>query len=500
MKHFLHIVFAFLALILTVTSCSKNDDNNPTPTEEEKDYETVNFSLTATLTHISGNINGTELKSTFANDDIIEISNTQILYEPLILTSTDCKGKSSATFSGEMKVKKGASLSNTKLTAVLKNTNNKSLYNGGKPFNDVKGISSLADETDLYSYWVCENFAYNGDGLNINLVQNTVFVQFNIPFAVKVDIKNGQAVYSSIVSVGNCFAVPIGSTIECKPLKLEKCLESKDKAFYTISSTTPKDCLSGLFSIGEDKQVFFCKSNLQYRPLDGAWRLAENQYVKCFDKDVELSYDFGDDFANWLGEDKWTDLFRWGSWIVGGYPNKTGTLNDYQVPVDANNNLIGTCAFGSEWTVLSDEEWDYLFSKRTDASQKCGGALIDDIKGWVIVPDDFIAPDGIKPFEAPFDVLIENMPNKYTKEEWTKMESAGAVFLRRSGDIYKGYSKTTTYSYTLNAYQTKTYDDLNGYDIWFDELACKYDYHDKTITRALPIRLVQEATPTVKIE
>ena len=52
--------------------------------------------------------------------------------------------------------------------------------------------------------------------------------------------------------------------------------------FNTLSSKTkmqlPEGALPGLFSVGEGKQVYFSKGNLQYRATTRTWRFAEHQY------------------------------------------------------------------------------------------------------------------------------------------------------------------------------------------------------------------------------
>jgi hypothetical protein len=83
--------------------------------------------------------------------------------------------------------------------------------------------------------------------------------------------------------------------------------------------------------------------------------------------------------------------------------------------------------------VLLKSEWTYLLQKRKDAEQKYGSAQIldADVKGIVLLPDEFVLPDGLvfQPFEMfDFDDPKETM-NVYTIDDWTRMEQAGAVFL-----------------------------------------------------------------------
>lgn len=455
MKTYINTLICFLALSLIATSCHKDDNEDPTHIEE-KDFQTVPYSFTATLTPMSDNPEGIELKKAFANGDVIEVTNAQILYEPLVLSCTEFNGKTSATFSGELKVKKDVDVASTlSLSAVLKNTNTKTLYNSGKPFTDVVEISNTTDGFDQYSYWSCANIVDN----KIELTQSTVFVKVNMPFGIDATIKNGQAEFSDVVLGEKYFAAANGTSIESKTLKVSKTLNDKDKLFYTISSTLPKDCLPGIFSISENKTVFFSKGNLQYKIDNGqdSWQLAPQQYNTCFDVSNQNAVDLGEDYANYPLTDNWTDLFWWGAWIKELAHNRSGSNTDnYDIPIGADNCISGTCAFGAEWSVLSVDEWDYLIGKRPDANKKNGGAIVANKQGWIILPDVWNTPEGIKPFVAPYDEVkyVDDIPNHYTAEEWEKMESAGAVFLPFTGEDMFG----TACSF-MDDYQTKTYKD-----------------------------------------
>ena len=466
MTSYRNILLLLLVLVFTATSCKKDGPTPESPVEEEK-YETVPLTITIGITPMSGDVDGTVLKQSFANGDVIEITNHDLLYEPLIISTNGNEGKTSATFNVEMKVKKNAELvsGSSQLTAVLKNGTK---YNEGKPYEDVKQLSSLNECVEQYSYWSCENFTYNADNISINLTQSTVFLNINL-FGAKVTMKYGLGFYSEIVS-GNCFyAVPFGTTIECNGLNLQQCLDVKDKYLYRIGFSVPTNCLNGLFSVGENKAVFFSKGNLQYRPMDGTWRLAPQQMHRCFT--ATKSFDLGENYANWMGEDKWTDLFYWES------------LNDC------------ISAYGSEWSLLSIDEWNYLCEQRPNAKNKRGGAIVNGVEGWVILPDDWVSPEGVTQFDGDYEVkYAKDIPNVYTLEEWTKMESAGAVFLPGTG--YLSGTKFQIYvSFLSIDYQTLSYDEVNdwGMVMSFNDMmnsSCRYN-RSYPLTDAFPVRLVQ---------
>lgn len=485
MKKYFSILF-FLPLLLAV-SCHKSDDGKePEPVPEPKEYETEPFTVKAVKT------GGEDLNLTFLAGDVIEISNPQILFEPAVLVSENCAGQKEAVFSGELKVKPDAVLtSDTRLSAVLKNGEN---YNGGKPFSDVVELSSLSD-ADRYCYWSCGDFAYNQGGVNLSFEQSTVFVEFNIPFVgAKASLKYGMAYFSDVIAGNRFFAVPSGTSLEISNLDFKCDFSGKEKSFYKITASMPEGCLPALFSIGEDRQVFFSKGNLQYRPMDGAWRLAENQYESCLEDMQEV----GDDYSDWMGEDKWTDYFLWGAWIEGGKPYSTNRL-DYVAPVDGNGNLDGVCAFGSQWTVLSYDEFVYLLEKRPDASKKNGGALVNGLLGRIFLPDDWIDPEGVKPFVGEFDVKYEkDIPNRYSIEEWKIMESSGAVFLPSIGELFGTFCLGGSGSSCV--YSTSTYvaDTERGRKIYF--LITSNLYAEYDVDFAYPVRLVQNLDPNVKAE
>ena len=423
MKTYINTLICFLALTLIVTSCNKDDNEDPKPIEEEKDFKTYPYSFTATLAPISGNNEGIELKQTFANGDVIEVTNAQVLYEPLVLSCTEFNGQTSATFSGEMKVKKDADLaSNLHLSAVLKNTNTKTLYNSGKPITDVMEIINSTDDFNQFCYWSCENIVDN----KIELVQSTVFLEINIPFGAKINMENGLAVFSDAIKGKHYFAIPNGTKIEVSSINVEQVVKVSDKVFYQIAADVPENCIPGLFSIGDNSYAYFSKGNLQYRPLDGAWRIAPLQYQRGINLNQLTS--LGENYSQWQGEDKWTEFFTWGTWVVGGKPSSTSTnIDDFTNTVDDEGNLVGDCAIGKEWVVPTYNEWDYILFKRANADQKRGFSSINGVRGLVLLPDDFNMPDGIT-FVAEQDALIE-----FTLEQWTKMESEGAVFLPAFG-------------------------------------------------------------------
>ena len=114
------------------------------------------------------------------------------------------------------------------------------------------------------------------------------------------------------------------------------------------------------FSVSADKQVVFSMGNLQHHPKNGEWRFAANQYDYLSGANANLAADY----------DGWVDMFRWSTdnpaalWGVSASTTKSDYLGNF---VDWGNNLIGSDT-ANTWYTLTADEWQYVFTKRTNAS------------------------------------------------------------------------------------------------------------------------------------
>ena len=169
--------------------------------------------------------------------------------------------------------------------------------------------------------------------------------------------------------------------------------------------------LSGAFSVAAGRQVHFSKGNLQYQASTNTWRFAENQY------DVPGT------------NSGWIDLFGWGT---GNNPTLySKDNNDFSTFVDWGKNAISNG--GNEanlWRTLTNEEWAYLSGTRANASALFGHSTVNGISGLIILPDDWQNIDGLS-FTPGTGEYSQNI---YTIEQWSMLESAGAVFLPTSGE------------------------------------------------------------------
>ena len=177
--------------------------------------------------------------------------------------------------------------------------------------------------------------------------------------------------------------------------------------------------LPGYFSVGEGVQVQFSRGNLQYNALKAEWQFADQQYDYIGEDNANISESY----------EGWIDLFGWGT---GNNPTNTSTNNeDYPEFYDWGNNPISNGGYiESMWRTLTSEEWRYMFESRTNASNLYGAATVNGINGIVILPDGWSDIPDIFTFNPGSGAYSQNT---YTYEEWSKMESAGAVFLPAAG-------------------------------------------------------------------
>ena len=221
----------------------------------------------------------------------------------------------------------------------------------------------------------------------------------------------------------------------------------EEVSFTTQSygSDVPEGSVNALFSIDENGgKVWFSKGNLQYQPSTGTWRFAENQWNVC---DTTLNEHPSPDYTE--GNPAWIEFFGWGT---SGYDHgainyqpwsTNSTASNYIAYGQVENNLFdqtGKADWGynaisnggntenSGWRTLTKDEWNYLLTERPKASQLFGQGQVAGMNGLIILPDDWMLPNGFS-----FVSGLSHWKNSYTAEQWQKMELAGAVFLPAAG-------------------------------------------------------------------
>lgn len=260
-----------------------------------------------------------------------------------------------------------------------------------------------------------------------------------------------------------------------------------EKPFYPAVGA-----INARFSVGDTVTVVFAQGNLQYQASTGSWRFATNQYdvVGTSNELIDTTYS------------GWIDLFGWGtsghggrmpymvvdSNLIYGFINADidGTNYDWGVvnPIDNGGSQAGV------WRTMTYEEWKYLFSFRNEAGVKRGLARIEGLpqgvsmNGLVLLPDKWVLPDG-----CTFHYGVANgyETNRYSVEQWMRMQGAGAVFLPAAG--YRECYRVSLVS-EYGCYWTASYnDDETAYDLYIQSNS--YALSTAAKSNGHSVRLVQ---------
>ena len=190
----------------------------------------------------------------------------------------------------------------------------------------------------------------------------------------------------------------------------------------SLAVMATEGALPGKFTINaQGDQVVFSQGNLQYKASIDTWRFAKNQYDTIGSRNANIS-------PAYTG---WIDLFGWGS---GNDPVKT-TTNEYAYdpfyewganPISNGGNVA------NQWRTLTFLEWAYVLNTRTNCTNLCGKATVNNVRGYVLLPDDWTLPSGLSFNPAATDWTT----NTYYADEWQEMEDAGAVLLIANGFRY----------------------------------------------------------------
>ncbi len=216
-------------------------------------------------------------------------------------------------------------------------------------------------------------------------------------------------------------------------------------ASIEITHAGVQGALPGAFSVSATKKVYFSQGNLQYQASTKTWRFASAQYTRVgASGNNKIS-------ATYTG---WIDWFGWGT---GSTPTNTSSNNSSYTFTDWGVNKISNGGNQANlWRTLTKDEWEYLFSGRANAANRRSTATVNNVEGYIFLPDSWTLPSGLK-FVA--DVKSKWDTNKYSLEDWQKMEQKGAIFLPKTASI------------SPDAITGK----LNYYDSgWFSDEYCRY--------------------------
>ena len=301
----------------------------------------------------------------------------------------------------------------------------------------------------------------NPTSFTINDGTNDIVTLADIPAATYTTNGNG-VLFVSIPGFADK-TITLSATVGSKVYVYEKPnVTFVNGNYYPITvKVTPEGALPYGFSVSPTKRVLFSKGNLQYnaalgthqcadgKTLQGTWRFAEHQwdYVgdaiegTVYENDIKCNNELISSTYN-----GWIDLFGWGTsgWNSGANNYQPWSYSDnnedYYVGGGSNHDLINDYAYAdwgvynaisnggnsaNSWRTLTNEEWDYLLFSRLNAYNFRGQATVNEVHGYVLLPDNWIAPLGLN-----FSMSPNNWTtNVYSNSNWEIMEKAGAIFL-----------------------------------------------------------------------
>ena len=220
--------------------------------------------------------------------------------------------------------------------------------------------------------------------------------------------------------------------------------------FNTLPSKTkmqlPEGALPGLFSVGEGKQVYFSKGNLQYRATTRTWRFAEHQYdiVGLDNNKISETYDGWIDLFGWGTSGYDHGAVNWQPWsgnkdtqsnaLHRAYGEASCDLYDHSGKADWGYNAISNGGNQEhQWHTMSRDEWAYLLHVRNTASGvRFANATVNGRRGTVVLPDHWKTSCYQLNYvnDAGSDFKSNNIP----LSDWQRvLEPSGAVFLPMAG-------------------------------------------------------------------
>lgn len=197
-------------------------------------------------------------------------------------------------------------------------------------------------------------------------------------------------------------------------------VKSKSLGFDAFLKSCPEGAIDGVFSVGDNKQVYFSKGNLQYQASTNTYRFADNQWDYIGKDNNNIS-------KNYSG---WIDLFGWGT---GNNPTQRSYSRDnYMSFTDWGSNNISNGA-GRIWSTLTYDEWVYLlYTRSKNSSISFAKAIVNGVSGVIILPDNWNSDTYSLIYTNNRDVDFNK--NRISKNDWTnKLEANGAVFLPAAG-------------------------------------------------------------------
>ena len=319
----------------------------------------------------------------------------------------------------------------------------------------------------------------------------------------ELESRNAERVFSTDDLIDNVYSVSVSDlNAETKYyycafvyLNNKQYKFGETKEFTTLEA--PKIDGIGMFSVSADKQVTFSKGNLQYTQSTDTWSFASTQWEMIgtdnviggsVSSDQSGYYRYGDALADKV------DLFGWSTSATNFGVSTSEDYDDYSGSfVDWGTNRIGNDA-PNTWRTLTRDEWYYLRYTRTNADALCGVAQVNGVNGLILLPDNWTSPAGVtfkSGFHSNESVDYYASYQTFTAEQWSKLESAGAVFLPAAGfrflsnvydvQFYGNYWSATEY-YSDYAYY--------AYCLYFNSIEASMNYYYRYSGQS--VRLVKD--------
>ena len=219
----------------------------------------------------------------------------------------------------------------------------------------------------------------------------------------------------------------------------------------------PLYALPGKFSVADGKQVHFACGNLYAKKssfmgvTSWTWRIYDNQY-DCNSLNSGESRTATDDDAE-------IDLFTW------GYDAST-SLNPIGTKYPVNFTDWGNNIVGAVWRTPTIEEWQYLFTGRSNASNlyKCGVIVCEKQNCVVIAPDNWNLT--ASPLQSEYSATSTPMT-------WSEAQAAGLVCLPAAGFRSGPY---------VNVVGSEGYYWLSTVNIYSESEACAVTFSSRSVS------------------
>ena len=361
---------------------------------------------------------------------------------------------------------------------------------------DVKGLNSSHTYYMTQDYMNCIEFTIDEYGASVITVQQNGWTGSDIPGYYDADPNNDGNTSDAIMSFSGVLdASAVGNNVEYRFLIHDK--TDNSVYFYNAGNhkidTDTKISLGNIskwnhientpyFTVGSTQLATFAPGNLQATYNNGTWTwgFAASQYTVLNENGKNTAYDATTGEYN--GENGTVDLFSW----VGASSELSGVAA-YGIFSSTNNADFGTGAdellkqdWGTTidnkgtWKTLTKDNLSWLVSKRRNCrgiqntvggvSKACyAKGKVNGISGLILFPNNYQHPSSVT---APTNINEETVNfdgNNYSTDDWSLMQSAGAVFLpttkyRLDGGLKGGavlYWANSAYS-TDYAYRTNT--------------------------------------------